>query len=276
MTHATHSAGGMARHLEHNKAVQWLGRFGDVCYGVVHIVVAVLALRLVFGSSSGSLDQRGAISMIAAQPYGMLLLWLIAIGLIAFGVWQLLAGAVGFQWIAKRAERTRRRVGAFARAVTVLVIASFTLKLLLSDPTSSSNSTQREWTARLLAVPGGRVLVGLVGVGVIVVAVAMARRGIKRLFLQDWDLSRLPVRGRKFVETLGVIGLPAKGVSFAVVGILLLVAAIKLDPNKAGGLDAALRTLAAQPFGVLLLVVVALGLAAYGGYCFAEARCRRG
>jgi hypothetical protein len=74
---------------------------------------------------------------------------------------------------------------------------------------------------------------------------------------------------------MGVIGLPAKGLSFAVVGILLLVAAIKLDPNKAGGLDAALRTLAAQPFGVLLLVVVALGLAAYGGFCFAEARCRR-
>jgi hypothetical protein len=275
MTHATHSAGGTARRLERNKAVQWLGRFGDVCYGVVHIVVAVLALRLAFGGSSGALDQKGAISTIAAQPFGMVLLWLIAIGLFAFGLWQLLAAAVGFPWVRNRSRRARRRLGAFGRAVTVLVIASFTLKLLLSDPTSSSNSTQREWTARLLAVPGGRVLVGAVGVGVIVVAGTMAYRGIKRRFLQDWDLSRLPVRTRKFAEATGVIGLPAKGLSFAVVGILLLVAAIKLDPNKAGGLDAALRTLAAQPFGVLLLVVVALGLAAYGGFCFAEARCRR-
>lgn len=275
MTHATHSAGGMARRMERNKAVQWLGRFGDVCYGVVHIVVAVLALRLAFGGSGGALDQKGAISTIAAQPFGMALLWLIAIGLFAFGLWQLLASAVGFQWIRDRSRRARRRLGAFGRAVAVLVIASFTLKLLLSDPTSSTNSTQREWTARLLAVPGGRLLVGAVGVGVIVVAGTMAYRGIKRRFLQDWDLSRLPVRTRKFAEAMGVIGLPAKGVSFAVVGILLLVAAVKLDPNKAGGLDAALRTLAAQPFGVFLLVVVALGLAAYGVYCFAEARCRR-
>jgi hypothetical protein len=276
MTHATYSAGGAARRLERNRAVQWLGRFGDVCYGVVHIVVAVLALRLAFGTSGGALDQKGAVSTIAAQPFGMALLWLFAFGLFAFGLWQLLAAAVGFRWVRNRSRRARRRVGALGRAVTVLVIASFTLKLLLSDPTSSSNSTQREWTARLLAVPGGRVLVGLVGVGVIAVAAMMAYRGVKRRFLQDWDLTRLPVRTRRFAEAMGVIGLPAKGVSFAVVGILLLVAAIRLDPNKAGGLDAALRTLAAQPFGVLLLVVVALGLAAYGGYCFAEARCRRG
>ncbi len=275
MTRTSHPAGGMARRMERNKAVQWLGRFGDVCYGVVHIVVAVLALRLAFGGSGGALDQKGAISTIAAQPFGTALLWLIAIGLFAFGLWQLLAAAVGFGWVHNRSRRARRRLGAAGRAVTVVVIASFTLRLLLSDPTSSSNTSQREWTARLLAVPGGRVLVGAVGVGVIVVAGTMAYRGVKRRFLEDWDTNRLPVRTRRFAETMGVIGLPAKGVSFAVVGILLLTAAIKLDPNRAGGLDAALRTLAAQPFGVFLLVVVALGLAAYGGFCLAEARCRR-
>ena len=65
-------------------------------------------------------------------------------------------------------------------------------------------------------------------------------------------------------------------VAYAIVGILVLVAAITFDPNKAGGLDDALRTLAAQPFGAVLLVIVALGLAAYGVYCFFEARCRKG
>jgi cytosine/uracil/thiamine/allantoin permease len=276
MSHLTHTAGGFARRTEENTAVQWLGRFGDVCYGIVHIVVAVLAVRLAFGQGGHELDQRGAIAIIAAQPFGTALLWLIAIGLIAFGVWQLLAAAVSFGWVRGRGRRVRRRIGVAARGVAVLVIASFTVRLLVSDPTSAANSTQREWTARLLALPGGRALVGLVGAAVVVAAVVIARRGVKRQFLEDWNLGALPAKARRWAVRMGVIGLPAKAVSFAVIGILLAVAAIRLDPNEAGGLDAALRVLAAQPFGALLLVVVALGFVAYGGYCFAEARCRRG
>jgi Domain of Unknown Function (DUF1206) len=57
--------------------------------------------------------------------------------------------------------------------------------------------------------------------------------------------------------------------------VLVGLAALHRNPNEAGGLDAALRTLIAQPFGTLLLVVVAIGFAAYGVYCFAAARAQR-
>jgi hypothetical protein len=74
---------------------------------------------------------------------------------------------------------------------------------------------------------------------------------------------------------LGTLGFLAKGVAYAVIGALLMTAAVEVDPKKAGGLDAALKTLAAQPFGVVLLVVVGLGLAAYGCYCFVEGWYRK-
>jgi hypothetical protein len=279
MSNVAHKAQHGAQRLEQNTAVQWLGRFGDGCYGVVHIVVAWLALQVAFGGSSGQsqqVDQQGAITEISAQPFGKVLLWLVAIGLLAFGLWQLLAAVTSYQWINEEGKRTRRRLGSAARGVAVLVIAGFTVKLLFSDPSRSDNSKQQAETARLMSVPFGRILVGLVAVGVIVAACVIAWRGLDKKFLADLDLAKVSRTTRTWTTWLGVVGFTAKGVAYAIVGVLIGLAAITFDPNKAGGLDKALRTLAAQPFGAVLLTVVAIGFVAYGVYCFADARCRRG
>ena len=65
------------------------------------------------------------------------------------------------------------------------------------------------------------------------------------------------------------------GVFVGVVGVLVTLAAITFDPQKANGLDAALKTLAAQPFGAVILTAVALGLACYGVFLFLDARYHR-
>ena len=71
---------------------------------------------------------------------------------------------------------------------------------------------------------------------------------------------------------LGVAGYIAKGIAVGVVGILVIVAGFTVDPSQSTGLDGALRSLAALPFGVVILVLVGLGLIAYGVYCFFRAR----
>lgn len=261
---------------EDSKLVQWLGRFGDVCYGVVHVIIAVLAVQVAFGGSSHEADQTGAISAIAAQPFGVVVLWLMAVGLVAFGIWQLLCAGSGFEWVQDKGKRTRKRLGAGGRAVAVLVIAVNAMKLLVSGHNQSQNGKSRTATATLMSAPGGRVLVGIAAAVVLVAAGVIAYRGIRKKFLSDLDTSRVSRATARWVEGLGLFGFVAKGVVYGIVGVLILIAAITFDPKKAGGLDAALHTLAGQPFGVVLLIVVAMGLAAYGGYCFLEARCRRG
>ena len=72
-----------------------------------------------------------------------------------------------------------------------------------------------------------------------------------------------------------MVGYVAKGVAIAVVGVLFVVAAVTHDPEKAGGLDAALKSLAALPFGQVILWIVGAGLVVYGVYCFARARYAR-
>jgi hypothetical protein len=77
------------------------------------------------------------------------------------------------------------------------------------------------------------------------------------------------------VERLGQFGSVAKAVSLGLIGVLVVVAAVTFDPSKANGLDPALKTLAGQPLGMFLLAVVALGLAAYGVFCFFDAKYHR-
>ena len=55
-------------------------------------------------------------------------------------------------------------------------------------------------------------------------------------------------------------------------GVLVIVAASRSEPNTATGLDGALKTLGAQPYGVALLILAGGGIIAYGLYSFAMAR----
>jgi hypothetical protein len=125
-------------------------------------------------------------------------------------------------------------------------------------------------SARLMALPFGRVLVGVVGVAVIAVGISQIVKGVKQSFREDLDSGIGPV-----VRRLGVVGYCAKGVALGIIGGLFGYAALTYDPKKAGGLDAALNTIRQQPFGTVLLVVMAVGIACFGVFCFVWARKAR-
>lgn len=255
---------------EKSDTAQLLGRAGMACYGVVHLVIAYLALQVAFGDSEQA-DQKGALQQVGSTAFGQVLLWILAIGLVAFGLWQFLMAAVGYTWVFG-GKRTRKRIGAAARGVVGLALGFTAFRLATgSGGGGSSSQRQQEFTAKLLSLPAGPALVVIAAAAVFGVAIAAAIKGVKQKFLEDLDTTELPGRSRRWVGWLGTTGYLAKAVVFTVVAILLAIAGFDADAHKAGGLDAALKTLAAQPFGTVLLTVVALGLAAFGVYCFAAA-----
>jgi hypothetical protein len=266
-----------ASRAKHSKVTQGLGRAGMVCFGLVHLVVAYLAVQVAFGGGSDqSADQRGAMAEIGSTSFGKVLLWVLAVGLFAFGLWQFMMAATGYGWITKRRKRVTKRIGSGARGVVVIALGVTAIKLVTgSDSGGSGNQPQQEFTAKLLELPAGKVLVAIAAAAVLGVAIASAVKGIKRSFLDDLDIGELPSGSRKWVERLGLSGYVAKGIVFGIVAVLIGFAAFSADAGKAGGLDAALRTLAAQRFGPFLLAVVALGLAAFGVYCFAGAKSHK-
>jgi hypothetical protein len=80
---------------------------------------------------------------------------------------------------------------------------------------------------------------------------------------------------RLWIRAVGTAGNIARMLITLTIGVLLIGAARAHDPHEAVGIDGALKRLARGPFGSALLVVVAVGLAAYGLYSVAEARYRR-
>lgn len=120
--------------------------------------------------------------------------------------------------------------------------------------------------------PGGRFLVGIAALVLIGVGAYHVRKAVKSSFLKEIDTAKASPGERRLIERLGQVGYPAKGVALAVVGGLIGWAAITFDPEKASGLDGAMRTLLEAPFGRVLLTLVALGFAAFGVFSFCRAR----
>jgi hypothetical protein len=122
---------------------------------------------------------------------------------------------------------------------------------------------------------GGRWLIGLVGLVVVGIGVGLAVFGLMKKFEEHLNTGQMSARTRTTVRRLGMAGYTAKGVAYAIAGVLLVVAAATYDASKARGLDGALRTLATASYGPWALSLVALGIAAFGVYCFFQARFRK-
>lgn len=259
---------------EKTDTAQLLGRAGMACYALVHLILAYLCVRVAFGSGEQT-DQKGALQEVGSTVLGRVLLWVLAAGLAAFGLWQFLMAATGYTWTSG-GKRTRKRFGAAARGIVVLALGGTAFRLAAGEGGGgSSDQTQQEFTAKLLQLPAGPALVVAAAAVVLGVAVAAGVKGVKQTFLEDLDPSGLPGKTRRWVGWLGSTGYLAKAVVFAVTAFLLGYAGFRADARQAGGLDASLKTLAAQPFGTVLLTVVALGLAAFGVYCLAAAWAHR-
>jgi hypothetical protein len=255
------------------RPIDLLGRVGLLAYGLVHLVVAWLAVRIALGLPKGPADAQGAVAEIAATGAGAVGLVVIAAGLVAFAVWQLTAAWLGFRWVSG-GERVRKRVGAVSKALAMLGLAVITVLFLVSGQRSGDEGA-RTLVADVLMLPMGRLLVLVGGLAIGVVAVTMTYTGVRRTFMGDLDVRRVPVPVRRLIELVGAVGHLARAAALAVVGVLVVTAAVLSDAERAGGLDAALRALGDTPLGTSLLVVVALGFGAFGLYCAADAALRR-
>ncbi len=256
------------------QVVDTLGRIGLVGYGLVHLLVAWLALAVAFGvPDSAPPDAEGAIATVAATPGGSLVLALCAVGLVAFALWQLTAAAVGFRWVSG-GERFRKRSGAVAKSVATAALAMLIVDALVGHR-EQRPTTAQSLAGDVLALPAGRVLLGLVAGVILTMAAMMTYTGVRRTFMGDLDVRRLGSVPRRAIEVLGVAGHLSRALALAVIGLLAATAALFADPNRAGGLDSALRALGATGPGAALLIVVAVGFAAYGLFCVADAATRR-
>ena len=249
---------------------EWVDRavqVGLVAYGVVHLLVAWLAVRLALGGS-GNASSQGAFHQLARTTAGRVSLYVVAFGFIALVLWQALEALFGHR-DEDGGKRVVKRLASAGKAVVYAALAASAVKTAAGSSGGGGTDTLTE---RLMRMPGGVVLVGAVGVGVVVVAGVLAWRGASEGFADKLDpRGRTGTEGRVYL-LLGKVGYLAKGVALSGVGVLFLYAAVTHDPTRSGGLDVALHKLQQQPYGWPVLAVIAFGFACFGLFCFAWAR----
>lgn len=241
-------------------------RAGYAVSGVLHVLIGVLAVQLATGGGGESADQSGAFAQVASTPFGTVALWVAVVALAALGAWQAAAALTGV--VGEAADRAK----AAGKAVVYLALAATAFTFARGG--GSGGGETSDVTASLMQAPGGRLLVGVIGAGVLAVGAYHVHKGVTTGFLED--LHRLPAgpAGRA-ARWSGVVGYVAKGVALGVVGVLFVLAALHADAGEATGLDGALRALRDAPAGPFLLGLVALGLVAFGLYSFVRARFGR-
>ena len=264
------SAGRAAQQAGNNPHLKTLARVGYAVNGLLHGLIGAIAISLAVGAGAQSADQSGALGQVAKSPGGVFVLWVIVIGLAALGLWQILQAFLVPGSDAKKVWA--HRLKEIGKGVAYLFVAGTALTVALNGSANSSQSTSSA-SASVLALPGGPVLLMIAGLGVLAIGAYFVYKGVAKKFTEDLAVPSGTV-GRVTVG-LGVAGYVAKGIAVGVVGILVIVAGFTVDPSQSTGLDGALHSLAELPFGTAILVLVGLGLIAYGVYCFFRARFAR-
>jgi hypothetical protein len=244
-------------------------RFGFVAYGLVNLMLAWLAFQLAFGEQKETASSTGAVRELAKQPFGEVLVWLIALGMLVLTLWRLAEAAIGHQ-DEDGAKRLRKRLGSFGKAVIYGLIGFSALQIAMGAGSGGGGSDS--WTKKLMDLPAGQWIVVGVGLGIIGYGIGQLVRAYTEKFREHLSAEgKSGDSGRAYIW-FGKVGYTAKGIAVGLVGGLFVYAGLTHDAKKSGGLDVALQKVLQQPFGPFLLAAIAVGIGCYGLFCLARAR----
>jgi hypothetical protein len=239
--------------------------------GVIYILIGWVAVLVALGHSSREADQQGALQMLAGTSYGLVSLWLLGIGFASYALWRLSEAAFG---VTGERPGAGPRLKSLGRAIVYAGLCYLTFSVI-SGKNGSLSGRQQDMTATAMQHTPGRVLVGAVGVAIVICGIVLIAEGARKKFMRHLNTAQMSAKTRRAVKLLGMTGTIARGVVFALVGVLVADAAITHKASESGGIDKALLTLRGQPLGEVLMLLAALGLLIFGIYGLCEARWRK-
>jgi hypothetical protein len=246
-----------------------LARLGLFTRGMLHVIVGWLAFRIARGDPGRRADQHGALETLVRQPLGRFLVLALGIGFLAYAAWRLVEAVLD-----PEDKGTLKRIGQALRAIFYSFLFMSAMQLALGRGGGGGSETQ-DVTAKVLGWPGGRAIVIAAGLALVGQGLWNGWRGVTQSFEKDLKQYEMSRAERTWTARLGSFGHLARMVAYFACAFFLVRAAIRFEPQRGVGLDASLHELVAQPFGPWVLVVVAIGLVAFGVFQFALARYRQ-
>jgi hypothetical protein len=271
---STMTVRGASRAAAQSSWVERAGRVGLVAKAASYALIGVLAVQVAIGQGGKAADRQGVLRHLATQPWGEAALIALIVGFAAYALWRYVDALADRRNEGSDAKGLAKRARSFGIGV-VYTVSAVTAYSLVRSASSSTGGNEQEETARVLDWPAGRWIVLAVAAGFVADGAYNVYRGVTQSFRERLKEHEMHGAVRTWATRSGVLGHIARGVVFTIIGVFLGKAAIEYDPDEAVGIDGALLKLVEQPYGRVLLGLVAAGLVAYALYCLVEARYRK-
>jgi hypothetical protein len=242
-----------------------VARLGYVSKGVVFGIVGVLAIARGTGAAGEAEDTPGALEALGELPLHQVLLAILALGLASYALWRFTQALLdvegeGVGWIGLGKRAVYLGVGGF-----YAYLAFFAAGVILG--LRNDDDGIRDITATVLGWPGGQILVGLVGAGVIVGGLNEIVFALSGKYREEFRHGHMSGPERVLLMGVGWWGHVGRGAVYGLIGFLVIKAAVTFDPDEAAGLADAFQAIEEQPFGALLLLAAGIAFLAFGVYC---------
>ncbi|MFP4356722.1 MAG: DUF1206 domain-containing protein [Phycisphaerae bacterium] len=284
-TNAPPHTGGQSKAEQAGEALKWAARTGYAARGVVYLMIGGLSLMAAIGSGGKTTGSRGALLSLRDESYGQVLLIVIGLGMVAYGIWRLFQAVRDPDDHGLDGKGIAIRTGLAVSGLLHLFLAVYTISLAVGWGFSAGGSggssgggggggqsSAQTWSGRLMSWPGGQWILGFIALCILVAGIAQFVKAHRETYKKRL---KLDYEKQRWANPVCKIGLVAKGISLCLIAILLGIAAWQHDEYEAGGLGKALSALRGQPFGAVLLGILAAGLIAFAIYSFIEAGYRR-
>ena len=262
----------VTEHTAANPGIEFLERVGYIVRGVLYGVMGGLALALALGIGGSATDQSGSLVWLTGNGAGKFLLLAVVIGLAAYSLWGFVRAIFDPLHRGDDPPGIAQRLGFAWSGIAYASIVVFALKLLVGAASPHHQDGTQAAISSILSVPGGRWIA--VGLGVIALGAGIGQfvEAYKATFRQDLKRTEMTKAEKEAVDNLGRLGMVSRGVTFSLVGWFVMLGGLRQDPSQVRGYGGAFLFLVQQPFGRVILAVVAIGFIALGLHSFACAR----
>jgi len=266
-----------AEEIVRHPYIKKLAQFGFYTKGFLFIVIGILAIMVAIGEKGGQIsDASGALSRIAQATYGKVFLIIFIAGAFGHGAWNVLRGVADVDNVGNDLQGIGKRIIAVIVGLFYFFLAWTAWSIVFTANVAVENGTmQKTFTAILLALPFGAILVAAIGLAVIGAGINECYRGLTGKVQEHFRQYKLEGNSRNIIAVLGFLSFLARALIFGLIGWFFIAAAIEANPNEAIGIDGALRTLAASYYGKILLFLTSAGLICFGVLSLYEAKYRR-
>jgi hypothetical protein len=258
-----------------NPGLEFLERVGYVARGLLYVVMGSLALGLALGVGGKATDQSGSLATLAGGAFGKVLLVIFVVGLAAYSLWGFVRAIFDPLNRGDQPAGVAERLGFAWSGIAYAGLALFALELFVGAGRAATQDSTQMQISKLLAYPAGEWAVTAIGLVSIVVGLGQFYEAYTAKFKKDMKREQMTKAEEDFVNGLGRLGFVARGITFTLVGWFVFQAGLHRDPTRVRGFSGAFTFLLSQPYGHLLLGVVALGFVALGLHSFAAARWMR-